>query len=97
MKQILRSKKITIHCRNYYKKYVASIVLEDIVQSIQSMPYVYIDSNYSFHRSTVVRAVKEMIWDSVGVYPHRFTSCQRQELNRIRTVLLVNNFFLQLS
>ena len=63
-------------------------MLKDIAHSILCMPYGYIDSDYSIYRSTVVRTVKEMVSKSVGVCPHRFTSCQSQELNRLRKVLL---------
>ena len=57
------------------------------------MPYGCIDSNYILYRSTVVRAVKEMVWKSVEFRTHRFASCLGQELNQIRTVLLVIEIF----
>ena len=89
MKQTLRSEEIYNHCRKYYKKYADSITLKDITLSLQSMPYRYKYNNYFFNRSTVGRAVKGKVSKSVGVSQHRFTSCRRQELNQIKTVLMV--------
>ena len=44
-------------------------------------------------RSSGVRAVTYMVQKSVGVSPHRFESCLRQELNGTRTVVLVMKVF----